>query len=155
VTELVINAPELQTHGQRLGAFAVTVMGWLLWAYFLFPVLELCGLWLDIRVCSVWVNLSGGYLGLTQLLQLYAATVAGLAALWTLRVAYGWSGEAVTDGRRPLPGRVGNEALCAAFQIDIASLVEGRDSRHVDVHFDAQGRITQLRPQRRKQTLES
>ncbi|MDD2767775.1 MAG: poly-beta-1,6-N-acetyl-D-glucosamine biosynthesis protein PgaD [Methylococcus sp.] len=129
MTELVINAPELQTQGQRLSAFAVTVMGWLLWAYFLFPVLELCGLWLDIRLCSVWVNLSGGYLGLTQLLQLYAATVIGLAALWTLRVAYGLSGPVASDAGRPMPSAVGNEALCAAFQVDVASLIEGRNSR--------------------------
>jgi len=144
VTELVINAPELQTRRQRFGALAVAAAGWLLWAYFLFPVLELCGWWLDIRLCSVWVNLSGGYLGLTQLLQLYAATVGGLAGLWMLRVAYGLSGAAAGGSAPPLPAPVAAKALCEAFQLDFPSLAEGRSSRYVEVHFDAQGRITRL-----------
>ncbi|MDD5036461.1 MAG: poly-beta-1,6-N-acetyl-D-glucosamine biosynthesis protein PgaD, partial [Methylococcaceae bacterium] len=68
MTHLVIDAPHLQTWGQRIGAMTVTVIGWLLWCYFFFPLLALACGFLNYPECSQWVNLSGGYPKLRQMM---------------------------------------------------------------------------------------
>ena len=76
--ELVINAPHLQTFGQRLAAVALNGFGWLLWCYFFFPLVSLGCWFLDYAQCSQWVDLSGGYSHLRGMLLVYAETVAAM-----------------------------------------------------------------------------
>jgi biofilm PGA synthesis protein PgaD len=146
VTELVIDAPHLQTHGQRFGTAALLVAGWLLWMYFAFPFLTLCGWWLGIRVCSFWVNLCGGYLSLQKLLHLYGMTVGGLLGGWL-----GWV--LLQKGRRRIEASAGcsepvtDGELCRAFGVAPETLANGRASRYASVHFDRHGHIVRIEPE--------
>lgn len=143
MTELVINAPHLQTGGQRLSAGALTVAGWLLWCYFFFPVITLAGWLMNIEACSQWVNLSGGYLNLQEILGIYGLTVAGMAGLWA-----GWAFYNTFQWRRErgekLAPVVGIEGLCQAFGVEAETLSRCQKSRYAVVHFDLHGHIVGL-----------
>jgi poly-beta-1,6-N-acetyl-D-glucosamine biosynthesis protein PgaD len=143
VTELVINAPHLQTRRQRIGAVAVAVAGWLLWCYFLFPLLALGCWFLDDEECSQWVNLSGGYLNLKDILTFYVKTVAAIFLAWTAWTAYDWA-RRWRSRPAPAPQAVSAKEICEAFQVDLQELERCRASRYAVVHYDAQGHIVGL-----------
>jgi poly-beta-1,6-N-acetyl-D-glucosamine biosynthesis protein PgaD len=142
VTELVINAPHLQTRSQRIGAVAIAVLGWLLWCYFLFPLVTL-GCWLmDDEECSQWVNMSGGYLNLKEILLLYLQTIAVIALIWLFWAIYNLVKRRRADS--PAPNPVNCADLCKTFEVDAEALRLCQKSRYAVVHFDQQGRIIGL-----------
>lgn len=138
--ELVIDAPHLQSRRQRLAAALLNLAGWLLWCYFLFPLVSLGCWFMDYGQCSQWVDLSGGYPGLREMLGIYFATLAAMVLAWLAWAAYNLA------GRRPaLPAPPVNRAeLCRAFNVLESELRECQDSRYVVVHFDAGGHIIGL-----------
>lgn len=142
MTELVINAPHMQTGTQRLGAISVTVAGWLLWCYFFFPLVTLSGWLLDFEACSRWVNLSGGYLNLREILAVYGATVAGMAGLWGC-----WAFYNGLKRRRQAISQIkviGVPELSARFGVDAGTLKRCQQSQYSVVHFDDRGHIVGL-----------
>jgi poly-beta-1,6-N-acetyl-D-glucosamine biosynthesis protein PgaD len=143
VTELVIDAPHLQTNRQRFGAATLTLFGWLLWCYFLFPLVSLgCWLWND-ELCSQWVNMAGGYLNLREMLTFYLHAVAVIAGAWCL-----WLACSVCRGllrRHPAPvAAVAAASPCRGFGVDPGELEACQASRFVTVHFDRHGAIVGL-----------
>ena len=143
MTELVINSPHLQTVGQRLGAAALNIIGWLLWCYFFFPLVSLGCWFMDFDQCSQWVNLSGGYLNLQDILLVYIESVAALGVAWIAWVAYNLA----TRSRRqrlPAPPPVSRAELCRTFNVPRKDLDECQESRFVVVHFDPSGQIIGL-----------
>jgi poly-beta-1,6-N-acetyl-D-glucosamine biosynthesis protein PgaD len=145
VTELVINAPHLQTHGQRFGAGALALFGWMLWCYFLFPLVSLgCWLWND-ELCSQWVNMAGGYLNLREMLAVYLHAVAAIGGGWCIWLAYGTLRGLLRRRLAPLPP-VGSAALSQRFGVDHDQLQVCQESRFVAVHYDSRGAIVGLEP---------
>lgn len=143
MTELVINAPDLQTYPQRLGAAMLTVAGWLLWSYIFFPLVTLSCWLVDNDVCSQWVNIAGGYLQLQSMLSVYLQTVAGLSLLWAAWVAYNH----LRTRLQPKPSAlaaIGTDELCRAFQVTSEDFARCRESRYAVIAFDAKGRIVSL-----------
>ena len=141
--ELVIDAPHLQTAGQRLAAWTLNLFGWLLWCYFFFPLVSLGCWFLDYAECSQWVNLSGGYLNLQQMLLVYVETVAAMILVWLVWVVY----NRVKRRRRapiPMPRPVSRGELCRTFQVLKKELKECQESRFAVVHFDRAGHIIGL-----------
>lgn len=140
--ELVINEPHLQTHGQRFGTTVLTVSGWLLWSYFFFPLVTLSCWLVDNEVCSQWVNLSGGYLNLQEMLLIYVQTIAALIIGWGLWFFYN------TLKRNAKPafkqGSVSTSDLCDAFKVKEDELKQCQKSRYAVVHFDQSGHIVGL-----------
>jgi poly-beta-1,6-N-acetyl-D-glucosamine biosynthesis protein PgaD len=144
VTELIINAPHLQTARQRLAAVLINLFGWLLWSYFIFPLVSLGCWYLDFSACSQWVNLSGGYLNLRETLLVYIETVAAMILVWLVWVVY----NRVKRRRRPpmlLPPPVSRAELCRMFQVSKKELKECQESAFVVVHFDQHGHIIGLK----------
>lgn len=143
MTELVINAPHLQTHGQRFGAAALALFGWLLWCYFLFPLVSLgCWLWND-ELCSQWVNLAGGYLNLREMLGIYLHAVAAIAGGWCIWLAY----SSLRGLLRRRPGAlppVATASLCRSFGVEVEQLHACQASRFVAVRYDSHGAIVGL-----------
>lgn len=144
MTELVINAPHLQTWGQRLGAFALNLFGWLLWCYFFFPLVSLACWFMDFAQCSQWVNMSGGYLNLQDMLVLYVETITTMALVWLLWVVYD---RGLRHPHRPAPPAsqpVSRRELCQMFDLPKKQLKECQESRFAVVHYDQGGHIIGL-----------
>lgn len=148
MTELVIEAPHLQSNGQRGSAIVVLMVGWCLWLYFCFPFIELFGWVIGLPICSVWVNLSGGYLSLQNLLMVYAMTITGLVGAWSLWAGY----NALKQRRRRLRETplIGAAALCQAYGVAEESLALCRNSQNVTVRFDAAGNIVAMQGEPRR-----
>lgn len=145
MTELVINAPHLQTHGQRFGAGTLALFGWMLWCYFLFPLVSLgCWLWND-ELCSQWVNMAGGYLNLREMLGVYLHSVAAIGGGWGVWLTYRLLRSLLQ--RRPAPVvPVDTAALCDSFGVDHDRLQACQASRYVAVRYDSRGAIVGLDP---------
>ena len=143
MTELVIDAPHLQTWGQRLAAAALNVFGWLLWCYFFFPLASLACWFMDFDQCSQWVNLSGGYLNLQDMLLVYIESVAGLVVVWSAWVAYNLAKRHRRQAP-PISSPVSRVELCQSFKVSRTDLQACQESRYVVVHFDQSGHIIGL-----------
>jgi poly-beta-1,6-N-acetyl-D-glucosamine biosynthesis protein PgaD len=143
VIELVIDSPHLQTHGQRFSALSLTLMGWMLWSYFFFPLITLSCWLVDNDICSQWVNFAGGYLSLREDLAICAQTVVGLALIWSLWMIYSLL---KAQGRRPekQPGPVSAKTMSVAFGVETAQLRKCRAGQYTVVRFDAHGHIVDL-----------
>lgn len=143
MTRLVIESPDLQTPAQRLSALIIGIAGWILWLYVTFPVLTVCGWLLDISICSVWMNWSGGYMSLQELMQFYAGIAVGLFFFWFFWMKIRLS-RRYDASKRPVARKLETVAVAKAYHVDHSLLQQCRRSRMVTVHFDAQGRIIQL-----------
>jgi poly-beta-1,6-N-acetyl-D-glucosamine biosynthesis protein PgaD len=143
VTDLVINAPHLQTSGQRISAFGLAVFGWLLWCYLFFPLVTL-GCWLvDDDNCSQWVNMAGGYLNLREMLEVYSHAILAIMAAWA-----GWLGYNCLRhiSRREINAvkTITEGELIEAFGVDSSELRICQSSRIAIVHYDGDGHIVGL-----------
>jgi len=81
---LIIEAPELQSFWQRVSALFVSLCCWLLWIYFLTPLVSLSGWLLGMRSFSAEVRWFGGYKSLIELLHIYAITIFSILMAWLL-----------------------------------------------------------------------
>jgi biofilm PGA synthesis protein PgaD len=146
VTQLVIESSHLQSRGQRIAAFFLGLAGWLMWAYLLFPLLTLTCWLLKKNVCAVWVNYSGGYPGLRDMLIVYGQTVLALALIWIFWGVYNGvrrelrNRQAKPDALMPLDVK----ELSQFFNVDKHMLARSRHSAYTTVHFDAEGKLTAL-----------
>lgn len=144
---LIIDLPHLQSFGQRLGSWAVALLCWLLWLYFLTPLVTLGGWLLGVKELAREIRWFGGTKSLQELLWLYGETVLALAIFWLLWALYQHLRFRSAVDRRANPVAVSDGELCAAYDVDPAQLRKARDSHWVTVHFDDHGHIVRLKPQ--------
>ena len=143
MTELVINDTHHQTWGQRILAWVLNASGWFLWGYFLLPIFALGCWFLGFKQCSQWIDMSGGYPYIKEVLVTYMEAVAGMTVLWLAWVGY----NLCIDRLRPMPEPqylVDLSDVCQTFGIPENVLQEFQEIQVVVVHFDNNGHITGL-----------
>jgi len=137
--EFIINTPQLQSLQKRLGSLLVWVICWLMWGYFLLPLLALSGWLLGDNSLSNEVRWFGGYKSLLELLEIYFNTLLMLLSGWLFWV--------VLHARRnlkliPAALKVVDDAdLCAFYQVEMADLLVCRQANTITVYFDEHGQI--------------
>lgn len=141
---LIINLPHLQSLRQRLGSWLVSCVCWLLWLYFLAPLVTLGGWLLGVKGLAQEIRWFGGTKSLQELLWLYGETVLALALCWLLWALYQHLRFRSAVDRRATPVALSDAELCAAYHVAADELRAARDSRMVAVHFDSHGRIVRL-----------
>ncbi len=138
--ELIINKPELQSLSQRIASRCIAVLSWLLWLYFLFPLMTLGGWLMGAKSLSDEIRWFGGYKTLLQLLQMYGSIILGIGVFWlcwTLLTSVYKRRHAVS-----VKDPVSDQQLCERFVIDSHQLASGRQAQVVTVSFDQSGHIT-------------
>lgn len=152
MSDLIINVPHLQSLQQRCSSFVVSVTCWLLWLYFLVPLVTLSGWLMGVRKLSKEIRWFGGYKSLMELMEVYGETILTIALLWLC-----WT--LLTSLRR---GRLGQQLppleqaeLCRYFAVEAAELERCRTSQCVTVHFDEHGQIVHMEPDRQRGGIES
>lgn len=140
--ELIIELPHLQTLPQRIGSAVVATACWLLWIYFLFPLVSLSGWLLGVRKFSAEVRWFGGYKSLIELLQIYGLTVLAILAVWLLVTFF--RGRVTHRRNRPPRAQAGTQH--ARFVHASTDLSKASAQRGFTVHFDEHGIITELTP---------
>jgi len=143
---LIINLPHLQSLRQRLGSWLVSLACWLLWLYFLAPLITLGGWVLGVKGLAKEIRWFGGTKSLQELLWLYGETVLVLALCWLLWALYQHLRFRSAIDRRATPVAVSESEMCAAYHVAADELRVARDSRMVTVHFDGHGHIVHLTP---------
>ena len=141
--EIIISSPHAKTKYQRLTSLILYVIGWVLWGYFLFPLLALGCSFLDVYQCSQWVRISGNFQSLQETLINYLKIVAAIAFVWVAWLGYGF----IPIHSRPKQmarGPVSCEDLSQMFNVPKESLKECQESGFVVVHFDNNGSIIGL-----------
>lgn len=141
--EIIINQPHLQSFQQKCGSAFMALVSWLLWLYFLWPLLTLAGWLMGLKNLSDEIRWFGGYKTLLELLALYGEIVLAIALLWL-----GWTlllswRHAVVAPKRTAP--VTDQQLAVAFKVDLAGLRQARTGKKLTVHFDEQAGITAIR----------
>lgn len=143
MSDLIINVPHLQSFQQRFGSLVVSVTCWLLWLYFLVPVLTLSGWLMGVRKLSKEIRWFGGYKSLMDLLELYGETILIIVVVWLC-----WT--LATSLRRSAPKQqpapVSKAELCQYFAVADAELDHCQASQCITVHFDDHGHIVQMEP---------
>lgn len=142
MSELIINVPHLQSYKQRFGSFVVALTCWLLWLYFLIPIVTLGGWLLGLRKLSKEIRWFGGYKSLMDLMELYGETILVIVVLWLC-----WS--LFTSFRRSAaatsyPPPVSSAALCQHFAVDADELAHCQASQRITVNFDEHGHIVHM-----------
>lgn len=137
---LIIELPHLQSLRQRLGSWVVAMGCWLLWIYFLIPLVSLSGWLMGVRKFSAEVRWFGGYKSLIELLQMYGLTILAILVAWLL-----WT--ALTSLIRRLPGRPGHpdaEGNESRLVVSPVNLAAARSQKAMTVTFNESGQITAI-----------
>ncbi len=137
----IIEQPQLQSVSARIGEIIAACLCWLMWLYFLLPVVGLGKGLLDGLTIEQFEQL-GGYTRLTDLLHTYALVLCGQIIGWLL-----WVYMRAYRKRRFLPVNshsVDDSELAHYFHVELATLQSARDVVTLTVYFDEQGEITQL-----------
>ena len=138
--DLIIELPHLQSVGQRVGSWFVSIACWSLWIYFLVPLVSLSGWLLGVRKFSAEVRWFGGYKSLIELLELYGLTILGILVIWTV-----WT--FLRNLLRPQAPVIAEKRLQKdipeALALSPQDLRDARTIRNLTVHFDEHGVITQ------------
>lgn len=144
MSDLIINVPHLQSFQQRFGSYVVAVTCWLLWLYFLVPIVSLSGWLMGVRQLAKEIRWFGGYKSLMELMELYGEAILAIVALWLC-----WT--LLTSLRRARPERqpqpVGNAELCQAYSVDPTELNRCQGAQRITVHFDDHGHIVHMEPE--------
>ncbi len=137
---LIIELPHLQSLRQRLGSWVVAIGCWVLWIYFLIPLVSLSGWLMGVRKFSAEVRWFGGYKSLIELLQMYGLTILAILVAWLL-----WT--ALTSLIRRLPGRSGHldaEGNESRLVVSPVNLAAARSQKAMTVTFNESGQITAI-----------
>lgn len=136
--ELIIELPHLQTFSQRMGSWFVSMGCWLLWIYFLIPLLSLSGWLLGIRKFSSEVRWFGGYKSLIDLLEIYGLTILAILLAWMLWTALR---TIVPKKQRPPKDADLSREIAEKFASDPTEVIRAQNLKAVTLHFDENGTI--------------
>ena len=143
--DIIINQPHLQSFQQRLAAFLLTIASWLLWLYFLLPLVTLGGWLIGVKSLSNEIRWFGGYKTLLELLEMYGAIIVVIAVFWVFWKLYlSWRHDSITA---KAVTQVTDQQLAAAFKVDIERLSNARPQQKLTVHFDNHAVITAIENQ--------
>lgn len=142
--EIIIDQPHLQSLQQKLGSFFLLAMSWMLWLYFLAPLLTLAGWLMGLKSLSDEIRWFGGYKTLQELLQLYGEIILLIALLWLVWSFFlSWL-HATHPAETPSP--VSDQQLAERFKLEKKQLSEARQMQKLTVHFDDHANITAIDP---------
>lgn len=141
--ELIIELPHLQSFSQRMGSWLVSMTCWLLWIYFLIPLISLSGWLLGFRKFSSEVRWFGGYKSLIELLEIYGLTILSILFVWLLWTAV----RVVFPRKRTRSGGIQTEQdPSKQLMTDPSGLTKLRHLSALTLHFDKNGVIVKVNP---------
>ncbi|OQW79839.1 MAG: poly-beta-1,6-N-acetyl-D-glucosamine biosynthesis protein PgaD [Proteobacteria bacterium ST_bin11] len=140
--DIIINQPHLQSFQQKCGSVFMSLLSWVLWLYFLWPLFTLGGWLMGLKSLSDDIRWFGGYKTLLELLQLYGEIVMVIAGIWLFWTIYlSWLHARVSP-KRTAP--VTDRQLAVAFRVGEDMLAVARASKKVTVHFNTHAVITDI-----------
>lgn len=151
MTPPIINRPDLQSFRQKYGQSLITVLFWVLFFFFMRPLIGMVGWFFGVQLFTDIMIVQGGYQALVELLIWYAGIIftMGLALeCWSLYnlFRYGRNEQRV---RQPQPIKA--EVLAGHFQVDVDRLRSLQAARRVVLEHDENGRLVNTEAEPRSQ----
>jgi biofilm PGA synthesis protein PgaD len=138
--ELIIDRPNWQTTRQRLVFGSMTAIFWALWIYLWLPILALIGWSLGFKIAYYQMIVQSGYLGLIQLLGLYATVIFCLGASLLAWAYYNYFRFRGVERRKERPP-VDDMELSQRYQIAPEVLAVWGRARRLVMHHSPDGRV--------------
>jgi poly-beta-1,6-N-acetyl-D-glucosamine biosynthesis protein PgaD len=141
----IINRPDLQTFQQKYGQSLITVLFWVLFFFFMRPLLGMVGWFFGLQLFTEIMLVKGGYHSLLELLGWYFVIIIVMSVVvkcWSLYnlIRYGRHEKRL---RQPTPVTVENQAR--HFEVDPGLLEQWQAARRITLEHDDSGRLIQGR----------
>ncbi len=137
---LIIDRPSWQTTRQRLVFGSMTAVFWALWIYLWLPILALVGWALGFKIAYYQMIVKDGYIGLLELLGLYALVIFALGAALLAWAYYNYFRFRGVERRKPRPP-VGIDDLSQRYLIAPEILHSWTSARRIVLHHSPDGRV--------------
>ncbi|MGY6278087.1 poly-beta-1,6-N-acetyl-D-glucosamine biosynthesis protein PgaD [Methylomonas sp. MgM2] len=139
---IIINQPHLQSLRQKLASALLVCMSWLLWLYFLLPLITLAGWLMGLKSLSDEIRWFGGYKTLLELLQMYGGIILMISSGWLVwTLALSWIHASIKPSPHSL---VTNRELAKHFNVDIDRLIDARSRKKTTVYHNDTANIIRL-----------
>ena len=143
MSDLIIDAPKLQTLRQRFAFSFLTFAFWVLWFYLWMPLVTLVAWALGFQIVYEHMVLLQGWQGLVRLLGIYALVVIGLGSIFIGWALYN-NIRFRNKKRRGNPGKVAIDDMVHFYQVGDAMIRKSQRSKRVVVHFNPEGGVVKL-----------
>lgn len=141
----IINRPDLQNFQQKYGQGLITVLFWILFFFFMRPLIGFVGWFFGFYLFADIMIVKGGYHALLELLIWYVGIIVLMGMVmggWSL---YNLLHYGRHEKRIHLPEPVMVDAQADHFQIDANHLRNLQNARRVILEHDENGRLTASR----------
>jgi len=143
VKRIVINRPELQSPLQRATTRGITLVFWVIWIYLWLPLISLVAWWVGIQLFREHMLDNNGYQALFNDMHQYALTIAFIAV-----VLIGWARYNLLRFRdknnRKASMHVDPAIQAEYFKIEAQQLCQWQTAKHLVIHHNNQGDITDV-----------
>jgi len=139
--QTIINRPDLQTFQQKYGQSVITIMFWVLFFFFMRPLISMVGWFFGVQLFTDIMIEQGGYHALLALLTWYFGIIFLMGLIlesWSLYNLYRY-GRNEKRIHHPAPVRL--TALAEHFQLDAEHLRNLQTAKRVLLEHDAHGRL--------------
>jgi poly-beta-1,6-N-acetyl-D-glucosamine biosynthesis protein PgaD len=139
MSQPIINRPDLQSFQQKYGQSLITVLFWILFFFFMRPLIGMVGWFFGLQLFTDIMLVKGGYHALLQLLGWYCGIIFVMGALlkcWSLYNLFRYGRH---EKRRRQPAAVTVEELAQHFQVDPGHLQNLQRAKRVILEHDASG----------------
>ena len=143
--EIIINRPDLQSFKQKYGQSLITVLFWVLFFFFMRPLIGVVGWCFGVQLFTDIMIEQGGYHLLFEWLTWYAGVVVLIGLVmgcWSLYNLYRY-GRNEKRKNHPQPAQA--EEIAAFFQIDPDWLNELQAAKKITLQHDVHGRLIKPR----------
>ena len=139
MTQPIINRPDLQSFQQKYGQSVITVLFWVLFFFFMRPLIGMVGWFFGFQLFTDIMIVQGGYEALLELLVWYVGVIVLMGLVLEGWALYNLLRYGRHEKRTHQPEPVGVEALAKHFQIDVDQLRNLQVARRVVLEHDDHG----------------
>lgn len=137
----IINRPDLQTFQQKYGQRLVTILFWILFFFFMRPLIGMVGWFFGLQLFTDIMLVQGGYHALVQLLGWYVAIICVMGVLLKCWSLYNLMRYGRHEKRIHQPNPLTVEEQAKLFQVDTDHLRKWHRARRVTLEHDENGRL--------------
>lgn len=138
----IINRPDLQSFQQKYGQSLITVLFWILFFFFMRPLIGMVGWFFGLQLFTDIMLVQGGYHALVQLLGWYVAIICVMGAALKCWSLYNLMRYGRNEKRIHQPTPLTAEEQARHFHVAIDHLRDWQRARRVVIEHDDNGRLT-------------
>lgn len=137
----IINRPDLQSFRQKYGQSLLTTFFWILFFFFMRPLIGLVGWFFGIQLFTDVMIVQGGYKALLGLLGIYFGIVFLMGLVLEGWALYNLLRYGRNERRTRHPAPLSREEQARYFEVDIEQLAQWQIAHRLVLEHDENGRL--------------